>query len=437
MRHLRRLTPRGTLGHRFWLIVLASTCASLANGAVTPLLPLFVRNVLHGDAIAAGVLVGLAPFIGVLGQPLIGWFADRHGYKPTWILSSLIGIAGLLAMLGATTFGVTFASRALFGIATSASATLMAAWVIASLVPQERGRGLGLFGVSVWIGLGAGPQLGQLVLEWAGYAGLWLLAAFLTAASLLAVLPVAGPEGTGPELTGPEGAGPEGAEPEIIDAVPDRTPIGARRRVWTASARSVLVPGIVAGLAWSAEGVILAFLIVHLDRQGFDVTGITAPASVLTIFAVSVIVARFLISSVTDRIGPRRTAGFSLVLLAVALVALAFAGTFAVAAVAAVLLGFAFAPLYPALTLLANEHLTVRNRGTGLGIFSALTAVGTTFGTLYGGLLSNWSGEWAAFVAAAGLQVVALAVLARGRRPRRRPVRTPQPQRPVPAPPAR
>jgi MFS family permease len=441
---LPRLTPAGTLGRRFWLIVLASTFASLANGAVTPLLPGYVAGVLHGDAVATGALVGIAPFVGVLSQPAVGWLADHRGYRLTWILSALIGVAGILAMLGTGTFAVAALSRSLFGIATNAANTIMAAWVIATVVPHERGRGLGLFGVSIWIGLGAGPQLGQAVVDHAGYAGLWVLSGVLMLAALLIALPLANPrtEHTEPnEHTEPAGqtepaehTEPAGqtrlTEHTALTELPASEVLGRRTqiRLWTAVLRSVAVPGTVAGLAWSAEGVILAFLIVHLQKQGFDTGGLYAPASVLTVFATSVIIARFLISSVTDRLGPRRTAGSALVLLTFALVLLAVARSFPVAALAAVMLGFAYAPLYPALTLLANEHLTARNRATGLGLFSALTAVGTTVGTGYGGLLSNWSGEESAFLAAAGLQVVALAVLL-GRRGLGRGSRVTTPQR--------
>jgi MFS family permease len=384
--------PRPRTGSSLWLIVAASTCASLANGAVTPLLPLFVTDVLHGDAVAAGALVGLAPFVGLLSQPLIGWLADRHGYLTTWVLSLLLGIAGILAMLGAGSFALAAGSRALFGITSAAANTVMAAWVIATVAPEQRGRGLGLFGVSVWIGLGAGPQLGQVVVDRAGYRGLWILSAALLAAALVLAVPLPRP------AIVPQGRPETGAA------------------TWRESFRSVLVPGTVAGLAWSAEGVILGFLIVHLRSRGLAADGLFGPTSVLTVFAVTVIVARFLFSSVTDRLGPLRTTTASLALLAGALVTLAFATTFAVAALAAVALGLAFAPLYPALTLLANEHLTARNRGTGLGIFSALTALGTTVGTLYGGLLSGWRGATLAFLTAAALQVVALGVVLATRR---------------------
>ncbi|MFI5953282.1 MFS transporter [Cryptosporangium sp. NPDC051539] len=373
-----------------WLIVAASTCASLANGALTTLLPLYADDVLHLDALASGVLVGVAPLVGLAAQPLVGRLADRSGYFCTWLGAGVIGVAGILLMLVSGGFGGALASRTLFGILSSAAGTVMAAWVIGIVPAAQRGRALARFGVSVWIGLGAGPQLGQVVIDRTGYAGLWIVAAALVLASIVLARPL--------------------PEPELPGVAPH-----AESGQWIAAARAVLLPGTVAALAWSSEGVILTFGIVHLRDAGLPVGGPTGATTVLTVFAASVIAVRFLLGSVTDRLGPARTAISSLILLAIALVGLALAQDFRVAALSAVVLGLAFAPLYPALTLLADDRLDPRRRATGLGIFGALTGAGVGAGTLYGGALSAWSGTAAAFLATAALQLAGIVLTTRRR----------------------
>ncbi|CAN5191186.1 hypothetical protein BH11ACT2_BH11ACT2_11170 [soil metagenome] len=398
---MQQFTPEGRLGKTFWLLVVAATSASLANGTVSPLIPLYIEDRLHGTVLAAGLFVGVGSLVGLLSQPLVGMFADRRGYKMTWVVSSILGIVGILLMLDTWGLAPALASRALFGIAGATSNTVMSGWVIGTVVAHARGKGLGLFGVSVWVGLGVGPPLGRWALGIGGYSAVWVLSAVLLTVGILTALPLYSP--------------PPGALPAV------RAPWEDRVEQWRSAVKSVALPGVVAALAWSAEGVILTFLILHLHKQGLATGGLFGATSVFSVFAGSVIIARLLLSSVTDRLGALLTTVISLSILGVALVVLAVARTFAAAAVAGVLLGFAFAPLYPALTLMANDNLSLYNRARGLGIFSALTALGITAGSVYGGLLSSWAGEGAAFVGAAVMQLIAIAlVLARARQLRAR-----------------
>lgn len=176
--------------------------------------------------------------------------------------------------------------------------------------------------------------------------------------------------------------------------------------------RSVWVAGVAAAAAWCGEGLMLGFLIVHLVDHGVPATGVFGAASVFAVFAVSVIVARIVLAGMPDRVGPFRTAGISLVALCGGLLVLAFSGSFAVAAVGAVLMGVGFAPLYPSLTMLAARGLGADNRALGLGLFGGFTSVGYASGALVGGLvLAATSSMWA-FVLVAGLQLGALAMLA-------------------------
>jgi MFS family permease len=175
--------------------------------------------------------------------------------------------------------------------------------------------------------------------------------------------------------------------------------------------RVVWVPGVAAAAAWCGEGLMLAFLIVHLGSAGVPATGLFGAASVFGVFAASVIVARLALARMPDRIGPLRSAAISLVLLCGGLVVLAIAGSFAVAAVGAALVGIGFSPLYPSLTMLAARGLRSRNRALGLGLFASFTSLGYASGALVGGIvLAATSSVWA-FLLVAALQLVALAVL--------------------------
>jgi predicted MFS family arabinose efflux permease len=255
---------------------------------------------------------------------------------------------------------------------------------VEAAAPGERGRALSLLGLSVWVGLGLGPPLGEVLREEIGFEAVWLAVLLMAVLTLVLVLRL--------PRTPPRPADPH--------APPAR---------WRDAARAVLRPGIAGGLSWGAQGVVLAFLILHLRAEG-----VAAPASVLTIFAGAVILSRLVLAGMPDRYGPERTAAVSQVVAAGGLVVLGFASSMQAAAAGAILLGIGFATLQPSLTLLALERLDPRRRQAGTGMFVACMDLGVAAGTALGGLVADWRGEGAALLLAAGFTLAGAGVIARG-----------------------
>jgi len=95
------------------------------------------------------------------------------------------------------------------------------------------------------------------------------------------------------------------------------------------------------------------------------------------------------------------------------------ASDFAIAALGGVLLGLGFAPLFPALALLATERLNPDERGSGIGVFSSFMDAGMAAGSILGGVLVAAIGSGATFGVIAAAQLVALVlVLGGGSHPR-------------------
>ncbi|WP_290804364.1 MFS transporter [Herbiconiux sp.] len=387
---MRRLTPPGALGRRFWLVFAASALCGIANSASTPVISRYVEDELHGTAALAGFVVSLSAFVSIAAQLVAGAASDRFGYKAVAIVCGAIGISGFVVMIASVTVGGAIASRVLFGGGNAATTTALMAWIVATMEPAHRGRALSVFGISVWLGLSIGPQVGESILQAWGFQAVWVACILLQFAASLAVLPIAGTTGRLPRVAGTSAAPKTGWKPVLL---------------------AVTRPGIVAALAWSAEGFMLAFLIVHLVGNGLPPDGIFGAASVFTVFAACVIGTRIVLGGLPDRLGPVITARFALVALTAGMVVFAFASSFPVAAVGAVLMGTGFSPLYPALTMLATETLDPSRRASGVGLFSAFTSVGYACGALFGGILAAVSGEVTAFLAIAILLVVAAFVV--------------------------
>ncbi|MEO3858740.1 MFS transporter [Acrocarpospora sp. B8E8] len=394
----------------FWLIFVSSALSNVAYSTTAPVLPRYVVEVLGGGPALVGSLVGLSPIASLVVQPFAGVLADRYGYRVVSVASGLLGSAGVLLLLVSATVPGVAAGRVLFGAGGSVIATALMAWVLAIVAPERRGQALGVFGLGVWIGLALGPVVGENTFHLAGFGAVWLVCGALQLGSVVAALVVRHrADGFPPEettvVTGENLAG--GAAGPT-----DGAPSAPSAPGWRVAVRSVTRAGVVAGLVWATEGVLLTYLVLHLESRGVRPDGVFGGASVFTVFAASVVLARLAVGVLPDRIGARRSAVLALSCVAAGLLVVAAAGSFAMAAAGAVVLGAGFAPLFPSLTMIATERLPPSLRATGLGFFNAYIAVGLAGGSFLGGVLSGWWGEWSAFVAAAALAVAGLGVLA-------------------------
>ena len=130
-------------------------------GMVAPLLPLYVQH--HaGGALLAGALGSVYAVMQVLGAPVIGSFADRHGRRPVLVVCLLGSCAAYLGVAAAGSLEALFAAVAFGGLMGGSFATAQA-YIADGSSPQDRTRWLGLAGAAVGLGVAAGPLLGGLL----------------------------------------------------------------------------------------------------------------------------------------------------------------------------------------------------------------------------------------------------------------------------------
>lgn len=137
----------------------------MAIGMIAPVLPTRVGQFVADRELqsywvgALAVGWGLMHFI---AAPTLGALSDRFGRRPL-LLASIVGlIIDLELMASAPNLWTMLAGRLLGGI--SASGFLIGSAYIADVTPPEkRGRGMGMLGAAVGVGLIAGPVVGGLL----------------------------------------------------------------------------------------------------------------------------------------------------------------------------------------------------------------------------------------------------------------------------------
>lgn len=388
------MTPAGPRSVGFWLITVVATANYAVLSATAPLLNRAVTEELGHDAAVAGTLVSIAGFVGMVTMPVLGMLTGRLGPRAVTLAAAVVAAAGIAVAVAAFAVPAIVVSRILFGVGNAGITVATTAWVSATTPERDRGRALGYYGMSVWVGLAVGPLLAENGYAALGNRATWAALLALQAAALIVTATV---------RTGSLAPTP----PRQMRATPG-----------TSVARAVARPAAVAVAAWGAQGVLTTFLVTHLEDRGVGATGLTGGATVLMVFACAVLAARVALGTMADRLGPVTAARAALIAVAIGLLGLALAPSFWTACLAAVALGFGYAPLYPSLTLLATSGLDGPRRATAIGWFSAFTSAGVSIGALAGGALITEIGSTGTILLCAVAQLAVIPALAAVRRAR-------------------
>ena len=349
-----------------------------AIGATLPALPRYVTGPVGAGSVAVGIVIGAFAVGAVLARPLAGRLADARGRR--LVLASgaaTMAVAGALMFLPLGVAGLV-ASRLVVGLGEAFVFTAGATWVVDLAPTDRRAQSIGLFGLSVWMGLSVGTVVGELLLGIGGFAAVWAFAA---------AVPLVGAA--------------------FAARLPEARRVESERALGRAELlpRAALRPGLALSFASAGFATMASFVVLHLAESGAG-----SGAAVFTTFTAAVVAARLLGGRLPDRIGARPCAMAAGVAEALGLALVAVAGSPVVAVAGALAMGVGFSLLYPALALLVVERVDESRRGAALGTFTAFFDIGLGLGAPLAGAVAAVAGLPAAFVAAAMLSAGAAAV---------------------------
>ncbi len=153
------------------------------------LFPLFILQN-GGDSIDVGLQTFIFFFPAVLMRPLAGWLTDRIGrLRVLWFGSTLMVVTAfaLLLLKGSYNEMKYWMAVTLFLRGTSFAAfyTAFFTYIIDLSSPENRGRVIGMFGVSGLVAHGLAPWVAERVLERYGFPGFFAGSGMLSLVSLL------------------------------------------------------------------------------------------------------------------------------------------------------------------------------------------------------------------------------------------------------------
>ena len=356
---------------QFWALVGATFLGFLGIGTVLPLLAPHIRYDLGGSDQDVGLVIGVFSFVALAGRLISGPLADRRGRKISFLAGLVCcALAGGIYLLPLGMAGP-YLARVFQGMGEACLYTGAAAWVVELAGLERSAQALGYLSSGIWGGISAGPVVGQ----WLGSfqrAALMQVAAAVVAFAILTRVR-------------------EDYHPE---------PHSASRK-WLP--RSILAPGIAIGFVNVQYPVIAGFLILHLKSHGNS-----GPAA-FSAYAGMILLSRFFLGGLPDRIEPFITYFGGLVFMAAGLLVLA-AGPGPVAAVGATaMLGFGFSFPWASIASTVLRRTPSAERGSAVSILSAFYDLFVGISSFAAGYVAHQWGYAAAFLMAA-LALVAAAI---------------------------
>jgi MFS family permease len=357
---------------RFWALIGATFLGFVGIGTVLPELGPHVRFDLKGSDQTVGLVIGTFSFVALGARLISGPLADRRGRKISFLTGlfscALAGIAYLLPL------GIAgpYLARMLQGLGEACLYTGAATWVVEAGGLDRGAQALGYLSSGIWGGISAGPVVGA----WLGT--FQRAALFQTVAALVGFIVVT-------------------RIPETYRPAPLHEP-----RRWLPA--SLIPPGITVGFVNVHYPVITGFLILHLARHGNS-----GPAAFST-YALLVLLSRFFLGRLPDRVHPAITFYFGIGGMALGLATLAAGPSRLFAIGGAAILGFGFSFPWSSILATVLRKTPSSRRGSTIGVLSAFYDLFVGLSSFAAGAVANRFGYAAAFyMATAALAGAAIA----------------------------
>ncbi len=360
----------------FVALAVADLAYFLGIGVAIYTLPLYVTGPVGSDEAGAGIAFGAFGVTALLARPFVGRYSDRHGRRGLLVFGALLAAVTMAAIPLTESLSTILLLRLAQGVAEAAFFVASYA-ALADLSPPDRlGEALSYNSLGLYLGLGVGPVLGELLVRTGGFDLAWMGSAALGGLAALLVVFI----GETRSVTADTGA---------------HVPL-------------IHVPSIAPSLGFLASliavGGFTAFAALHAEEIGMGSTSLA-----LLVYGLVVVVCRVIFAKVPDRLPPLPLAAASLVGISVGLGLAALWQTPAGFLIGAALMGVGVTFSTPAFFAAVFATASENERGAASGTASAFIDLGMGAGPILLGMVARSAGIPTAFAVGAAVALMGTA----------------------------
>ncbi|MFB6120804.1 MAG: MFS transporter [Halobacteriaceae archaeon] len=378
------------MSHRRARVLLAGVVFAvlLAQVLLYPGIDLLLPMLAPGAAESASMWFLAAEFAAfVVFAPVWGALSDRTGRRLPFVVVGALGAAAGYALLaavprfGGASLAVVLALRVAQGAATIGAFSLAMTMLVD--LDGGHGRNMGAAGIAIGLGTAMGAPLGGQLYEVDPIAPLYAASALLFVVGLGAAF------------------------------VGDRAPAPGERRIAAALATVRDTPTLLIPFAFGFIDRLTAGFFAYVGRDYFREAFALSPGDtglMLALFFAPFALFQYPFGVLSDRVGRTGPIVAGSALYGVAVVAVGFAPTVALAGAGMVLVGVIGALMAPATMALVSDLAGGDERGVAIAGFNAVGSVGFLAGIVVGGTVAAAAGFDAAFLVAGGVEIALAAV---------------------------
>ena len=353
----------------FVLLTLAELGYFTSVGISIQALPLYATEHVGTNEAGAGLAFGAFGITALFCRPLVGRAADQWGRRRLLVAGAALAGIGMALLPLVDTLALVVAIRLLQGVA-EATFVVAAFALLADIAPPARlGEALSYNSLGLYVGISAGPPIGEFLGERWGFDVVWNGAALLNLVAVVLAF-------------------------ALIELQLDTSAGGHAKFIH----RPAIAPSIGFFTSLAAIGGFLAFASLHSKA-----IGMTNTSAALATYGMVVVVGRVVFARVPDRFPPLKLGAASLVAIGVGLGTAALWEHPAALLVGAVILGLGVTFSTPAFFAAVFATARPAERGAASGTISICMDLGFGFGPIVLGVVAHQGGMPMAFAVGAAI----------------------------------
>lgn len=342
-------------------------------GLVIPIVPYYIEE-FNASGRELGFLIAIFAFMQFLFAPIWGRLSDKIGRKPLVALGMFGFAAGEFIFAYASGLWMLFLSRAVAGIFGSALMPTAMAFVADVTPEKDRGKGMGMLGAAMALGIVIGPGIGG-----------WLAEIELNLPFILAGI-AAALGGIVSILFLPESLS---AEDKETAKQQEKTSLLLNMASALKSEIGFLLI-LIFTISFALANFQAIFGFYMLKKFGYDPSEVGILVAVTGI--VGVVVQGTLIGRLTNRFGEKKVVKGSLLLSAIGFLSMTFAFNYATVLLTISLFFLGNSLVRPSVNALLSK-MAGQNQGMVMGLNNSFLSLGNAIGPVLAGLLFEWNLE--------------------------------------------
>lgn len=320
---------------------------------IIPELNDFLTNL--GGTQYKGLIITLFTISSAIARPFSGKLADRVGRKKVMTVGMMVTVVVSILYPLSTSVMFFLALRFLHGFSAGFFPTGATALLTDILPSDKRGKGMGIWGTFISLGIGAGQGLGSIISKEVGINNLFMIASLVAVLSGVLIVTIM----------------------ETLQNKQKFKPEFLKVGIHEVFEPSVMPSAIVMFLSASCSGVIFVLTpemskFLNIENKGWF----------FIFYVLTTILVRLFFSSVSDRIGRRKTLLIGMSFLAISMVLIGLSYDLLTYTLASIIFGIATGITSPTIFAWTADLSHPERRGVGSGTMFIALELGIMFGSI-------------------------------------------------------